>query len=63
MNPALALAPIFAGLIVLFIGATVLAQRPAPAPLVVGVWVVLDMVFIATGLVLLPFALLQAGDL
>ncbi|MDR6952077.1 hypothetical protein J2X65_001428 [Ancylobacter sp. 3268] len=61
MNPALALAPILAGLIVLFIGATLLVQRPAPRPLLVGACVVLDVALIGSGLLLLPFALPLGG--
>ncbi|MCB4770688.1 hypothetical protein LGR54_18930 [Ancylobacter sp. Lp-2] len=57
MNPALALLPILAGLIILFIGATVLVQRPASQPLLVGACLLVDVVLLGAGLVLLPFAL------
>ena len=63
MNPALALAPILAGLIVLFTGATVLVQRPRVAPLLVGACIALDVLLLGAGLVLLPFALLPGGGL
>ncbi|GAB4067313.1 hypothetical protein KHC28_04280 [Ancylobacter sonchi] len=61
MNPALALAPILAGLIVLFVGATVLVQRPASRPLLVGACLLLDVALLGAGLVLLPFALPLSG--
>ncbi|MBS7545305.1 hypothetical protein [Ancylobacter oerskovii] len=61
MNPALALVPILAGLIVLFVGATLFAQRPTPAPLVIGACLLLDVALIGTGLALLPLALPLTG--
>ncbi|MFT0862346.1 hypothetical protein [Ancylobacter sp. G4_0304] len=51
----LALALILAGLIVLFVGATVLVQLSAPRGWMIGAYVTLDAALIGTGLVLLPF--------
>ncbi|MCJ8142838.1 hypothetical protein MKI84_07895 [Ancylobacter sp. A5.8] len=57
MSPGfdVALILILAGLIVLFVGATILVQLAAPRGWMVGAYVLLDAALIGSGLVLLPF--------
>lgn len=54
---ALALAPIIAGLIILFVGASLLLDMSAPRRWMIGSYVLLEVSLLGTGLVLLPFAL------
>lgn len=57
ISPGLVLAPILAGLIALFVGATLLVDFPAPPRWMIGAYVVVEVVLMGTGLFLLPFSL------
>ncbi|QJP17278.1 hypothetical protein G3545_28730 [Starkeya sp. ORNL1] len=57
MNLGLVLVPILAGVITLFVGATLLVHHPAPRRWMVGTYVLLEIALLGTGLFLLPFAL------